>query len=150
MAKTYTEEFMAFWAAYPKRWNQDSHRYYKVGKWEAFQVWKRLNQKDRDDILAKVKYVEEGQYVLDAHRWLKKRRFDDLEIPKPKRKPVVSKVIETIESIQAKEERAARGRAWKAKYDKLKNKLFKTPSLPPKDLNDSRNANMNALMKRSK
>lgn len=80
----YTDEFERFWKDYPARWNKDSDRHYKVGKWEAFQVWKKLSQKDKEDVLAKVKYVQTGQFVLDAHRWLKKRRFDDIEIPKPK------------------------------------------------------------------
>ena len=54
----YSLEFETFWKDYPKRWYRRSGRYYKVGKWEAFQAWKRLSQKDRNDILIKVKYAE--------------------------------------------------------------------------------------------
>ena len=121
----YTEEFEVFWKAYPKRWNRSSGKYYKVGKWEAFQVWKRLSQKDRNDILIKVNYMKTGEFVLDAHRWLKKRRFDDIEIPKPKKKIVVQKIIkiETPESIREKAERVEKGQRWKEKYDKRKKRI---------------------------
>jgi len=101
----YTEEFERFWKAYPARWNKESDRHYKVGKWEAFQVWKKLSQKDKEDILAKVKYIQKGQYVLDAHRWLKKRRFDDIEIPIPKPQWIVAKkqtYAEWVEKSQSK------------------------------------------------
>ena len=119
----YTQEFETFWRNYPKRWNRSSHRYYKVGKWEAFQAWKRLSQKDRNDILIKVKYMKDGEFVLDAYRWLKKRRFDDMEIRKPRRKEVV-KPIERIISPEEEAERTEKGRKWKVKYDKYVKRLF--------------------------
>ena len=129
----YTAEFETFWKAFPKRWNRSSGRHYKVGKYEASQVWKRLSQKDRNKILIVVKYMQTGEFVLDAHRWLKKRRFDDIEIREPlKRKPVVSreiKKIETPEEIKAKEERYKKGQIWKTKYDKRKKKLFEMPDM---------------------
>lgn len=86
----YTDDFLEFWIKYPSRYNAESDRYYKVGKWEAMQEWKRLSQQDRDDVLVKVRYVRRGKYVLDAHRWLKKRRFDDIELPKDTR-PILPK-----------------------------------------------------------
>ncbi len=76
----YTEDFLEFWKKYPARWNRDSDRHYKVGKWEAMCEWKKLSQHEKEDCLGKVKYVQGGQYVLDAHRWLKKKRFDDIDI----------------------------------------------------------------------
>lgn len=139
---TYTDEFKTFWKKYPSRWNRSSHRYYKVGKWEAFLVWKRLSQKDRTDILIKVKYMQDGEFVLDAHRWLKKRRFDDMELPESKPKPIVKETpkIETPEEIQAEAERAEKGRIWKAKYDKRKRRLFEMPKEPiPVNASDKRN-----------
>ncbi len=147
----YTEEFEKFWRDYPKRWNRSSGKHYKVGKWEAFQVWKRLSQKDKNKILIVVKYMQTGEFVLDAHRWLKKRRFDDMEIRKPKPKPIVSRDIKKIESAeesQAKAERAEKGQIWKAKYDKRKRRLFEMPIVPEKDFNDKRNVCLNALAKR--
>lgn len=144
----YTEEFEIFWKAYPKRWNRSSGRHYKVGKWEAFHAWKRLSQKDRNDILIKVKYMKSGEFVLDAHRWLKKRRFDDMELPKPKRKPVISKEIKVIESPEAIAEREEKGRIWKAKYEKRKKKLFEMPTMPEKDFNNKRNQQQKALLDR--
>ena len=126
----YAAEFEMFWKAYPKRWNRSSGKYYKVGKWEAFQVWKRLSQKDRNDILIKVKYMKNGEFVLDAHRWLKKRRFDDIEIPKPKQRLVIAKEQTYQEWHEAREREKAlitpEARAAKADYDKLKKELFKT------------------------
>lgn len=141
----YTEEFEIFWKIYPKRWNRSSGKHYKVGKYEAFQAWKRLSQKDRCKILIVVKYMQDGEFVLDAHRWLKKRRFDDMEIREPKPKPpAVPKVIESAEVIA---ERHKKGQQWKAKYDKHKKKLFEMPTMPEKDFNDKRNAAQNALAK---
>ena len=134
MAKTeYTEEFETFWKAYPKRWNRMSGQYYKVGKWEAFQVWKRLSNKDKADILLKVKYMRDGEFVLDAHRWLKKRRFDDIEIPKtkPKLVPVPAKVL-TPEEARKRRER----------LDKIKHSLLKKiphTLISESEFNDRRN-----------
>lgn len=90
--KRYTEDFLEFWVKYPSRWNAESGRSYKVGKWEAMQEWKRLSQEDKADILIKVRYVRRGKYVLDAHRWLKKRRFDDIELPVD-RTPILPKKL---------------------------------------------------------
>ena len=143
---TYTAEFETFWKDYPKRWNRSSGRYYKVGKWEASQAWKRLSQKNRNVILIKVKYMKTGEFVLDAHRWLKKRRFDDIEIPKPK--PKLQSIPKPIESPEAIAERAERGRVWKVEYDKRIKKLFEP--MPEKDFNDKRNTALNALNKRER
>ena len=128
----YTEEFERFWRAYPKRWNRESGRYYKVGKWEAFQAWKRLSNKDKADIFLKVKYMKTGQYVLDAHRWLKKRRFDDIEIPKSKPKLVIAKHIEkkpTPKAIEAREKFAVL----------LAKRKAPTPTMPTKEFDSRRN-----------
>jgi len=141
----YTQEFETFWRLYPKRWNRSSGRYYKVGKWEAFQVWKRLSQKDRNDILIKVKTMQTGEFVLDAHRWLKKRRFDDIEIPKPKPKPIA--VPQAIESPEAIAERHKKGQQWKAKYDKHKKRLFEMPSLDKHSTSDKVNVQRKLLSK---
>jgi len=124
----YTPEFETFWKAYPERWNRSSGKHYKVGKWEAFQVWKRLSQKDKDKILLVVKYMKTGEFVLDAHKWLKKRRFDDIELQKPKPRLRIAKEQTYAEWV---EERKARmptpeAKAAKAEYDKLKEKLFKS------------------------
>jgi len=78
--------------------------------------------------------MRDGEFILDAHRWLKKKRFDDIEIPKPKSKPVeVPKATESPETIAARHEK---GRLWKAKYEKRKKKLFEMPVVPEKDFND--------------
>ncbi len=140
----YTAEFETFWKLYPKRWNRSSGKHYKVGKWEASQVWKRLSQKDRTDILIKVKHMQDGEFVLDAHRWLKKRRFDDMEIPKPKPKPKpvvkISKPV-TPEEIRAEVERIEKGRIWKAQYDKRKTRLLKmVPNGDKRSTSDKVNA----------
>lgn len=119
-AAKYTKDFLEFWKAYPKRWNRDSGVYYKVGKWEAFQAWKRISQKDRDNILVKVKYMKNGEFVLDAHRWLKKRRFDDIEIPKPRPRLVIEKRIEPKQSPASIEAREKLRKAFAAMLAKRK------------------------------
>lgn len=82
--KRYTDDFLTFWVKYPSRWNRDSDRFYKVGKWEAMQEWKKMSPEEKQQALVAVRYLRRGQYVLDAHRWLKKRRFEDIEPPNPK------------------------------------------------------------------
>ncbi len=79
MRTKYTAEFEAFWEQYPKRWVTSSGRWVKIGKFEAFQVWNRLSKADHQDIMAVIKRVRAGKFTLDAHRWLKKRRWEDFE-----------------------------------------------------------------------
>lgn len=83
--KRYTDDFLEFWVKYPSRWNRDSDRFYKVGKWEAMQEWAKLSIDEKQQALLAVRHLRRGQYVLDAHRWLKKKRFEDYEPPEDKR-----------------------------------------------------------------
>lgn len=113
----YTDDFLEFWQKYPKRWHKDSDRYYKVGKWEAMLEWRKLDDEDRKIALIAVKSLRTGEFVKDAHRWLSKRRFDDIELPKTNQ-PILSK--------------------------HLTDTIFKTV-IRPVDINDARNRNMRAL-----
>lgn len=80
----YTAEFEEFWKLYPERWYEDSDRYYKVGKWDAMLEWKKLDEEDKARAMIAVRRLKVGKYIKDAHRWLHHRRFDDIELPKPK------------------------------------------------------------------
>lgn len=80
----YSEEFERFWKLYPARWNRDSHKRYKVGKWDAMQEWKRLSAEEKQIAFIAVKSLRSGEFVQDAHRWLKHKRFDDIELKQKK------------------------------------------------------------------
>lgn len=77
----YTEEFERFWRNWPGRWRPENNKTIKVGKWDAFEEWKRLKDKDKANILKMVvsgKVKRAGTMILpDAHRWLKKKRWHD-------------------------------------------------------------------------
>jgi len=83
--KTYTDEFLVFWGAYPK----------KVGKDAAWKAWngrdgdrpeidfvlEALNQQLSSDQWTK----EHGQYIPNPATWLNQGRWaDEIEIPKQK------------------------------------------------------------------
>lgn len=113
----YTDDFLEFWVKYPSRWNRDSDRLYKVGKWDAMQEWAKLSIEERELALVAVRRLRRGQYILDAHRWLKKRRFDDYEPPKDM-SPALPK--------------------------EMTNKVFKKDT-PKEGVNEARNRNKDAL-----
>lgn len=77
----YTEDFLEFWKAWPGRWRKEEDRVIKVGKWEAFEEWRRLKADDKAIILKLVvsgRVKRAGTAILpDACRWLKKRRWHD-------------------------------------------------------------------------
>ena len=72
----YTPEFEAFWKKFRGRWNRETDRYIKVGKYEAFQEWLRLSPCEQEKAI-KVAHRPSGQYVPDGVRWLRGKRFDD-------------------------------------------------------------------------
>ena len=72
----YTPEFEAFWTCWKGRWNRENDSYAKVGKYEAFQVWGKLTPDEQQKAIATA-HRPSGQYVPDAVRWLKGKRFDD-------------------------------------------------------------------------
>lgn len=90
VSKPYSEQFERFWRAYPKRWIKSSGRWVKVGKEEAWLVWQRLHKLEHEHIMVVIKQVPANSATLDAHRWLKHKRFKDYELPKPKFKPSAS------------------------------------------------------------
>jgi len=80
-AEEFSEEFKEFWKFWPGRWKAESDKTVKVGKYDAWLEWKRLSKETQDLIL---KIVKSGivkkrgtQFLPDAHRWLKKKRWYD-------------------------------------------------------------------------
>lgn len=77
----YSEEFNKFWKLWPGRWQPESNRYVKVGKYEAWLEWRRLSKEDQKSvsIIVKSGRIKDAgtRYLPDACRWLKRRRFDD-------------------------------------------------------------------------
>lgn len=75
----YTEQFKTFWKAWPGRWQPEQDKSIKVGKYDAFLEWKLLKDEEKQEImkvLPKVKRVG-TQYLPDASRWLKRKRWHD-------------------------------------------------------------------------
>ena len=71
---SYSDEFMEFWNAYPK----------KVGKSVAFNRWKQIKpaRSLRDKMLAAIEAQKHGRkwregYVMDPVRWLKEGHWED-------------------------------------------------------------------------
>lgn len=77
----YDEQFEYFWQRFPGRWNVDKGGYDKVGKYEAWLVWKTLKLDEKRNAAAVADKVT-GKYVPDACRWLKRKMFDDFKLPK--------------------------------------------------------------------
>lgn len=79
--KEYTDEFEQFWKAWPGRWDAKNDSIRKVGKHDAYVEWLKIPAARRKAILEVVvsgKVKRAGtQYLQDAHRWLKHKRFDD-------------------------------------------------------------------------
>ena len=77
----YTEEFEAFWKAWPGRWNLDTQKIEKIGKHEAFIIWRTMAEDDRSFCikLAKTPKIKEKgtRWLPDCWRWLSKRRWED-------------------------------------------------------------------------
>lgn len=51
----------------------------KVGKRDAYEIWKKMDTEDRRDangVLPKVRNAG-TKYLPDAHRWLKRRLWED-------------------------------------------------------------------------
>ncbi len=79
----YGAQFIQFWIDYPKRWIKSSNRYVKIGKHDAWLEWQRLTAQERELSAAAVKREKQGEFVPDAHRWLKHKRFNDFSEPTP-------------------------------------------------------------------
>jgi len=79
--KPYTDDFNLFWKLWPGRFRPEENRYVKVGKREAWDEWEKLDEEDQAEILTVAKsgrIKSRGtQYLPDAVRWLKRKRWDD-------------------------------------------------------------------------
>ncbi|KPL25575.1 MAG: hypothetical protein AMJ75_00225 [Phycisphaerae bacterium SM1_79] len=98
----FTEEFLEFWSAWPKRWTE-AGRWVKLNKFKAFQCWKRLTKHEQQWSTNTAKSLQSGKYVPDAFRWLRDKRFMDYEHKEPgyqkqteTTSPEISKMCEGI------------------------------------------------------
>jgi hypothetical protein len=72
---TYSDDFEKFWIVYPK----------KVGKGEAFKIWKKNGHPTIDEICAVIEIAkrspqwlrDHGQYIPNPATWLNQKRWDD-------------------------------------------------------------------------
>ena len=76
-----TNDFNEFWKLWPGRWNKDSGKTIKVGKYQAGQRWDKLSEPTKQRIigLLKSERIKDAgtQYLPDAFRWLEKHRWED-------------------------------------------------------------------------
>lgn len=98
----YTEDFLKFWEAYPK----------KVGKGGAFSRWKRAVRPETSVLLeALSKQVvsdqwtrDGGQYIPNPETWLSQRRWeDDLFVPVAEKQPAKMSVRDMQTVVMKKE-----------------------------------------------
>ena len=77
----YADDFEVFWKAWPGRWDRVNVKTVKVGKHEAFIIWRTMAEDDKVFCLqlAKTGKIKgKGtEYLPDCWRWLSKRRWED-------------------------------------------------------------------------
>jgi len=75
----YPEDFEIFWKAWPGRWKPETDRSVKIGKYDAFLEWKHLKDEEKKEIMSVLPKVKPAgtQYLPDACRWLKRKRWHD-------------------------------------------------------------------------
>lgn len=74
----YTSSFENFWKLFKGRWVKDEGvygGYNKGSKVEAFEVWKKLSETDRQ-AATKSAPASAGIYTQDCCRWLKYKRWE--------------------------------------------------------------------------
>lgn len=75
--REYDEKFEMFWKRFRGRW--DGEEYVKDGKYNAWQVWQKLTEKEQR--LAWAASSKTGKkFTVNASRWLEEKRFDDYGI----------------------------------------------------------------------
>lgn len=102
--EVYTPEFKKFWKAYPKRNGK------KAGKADAFAEYKNaLKKTDADTLLNAVIMQarnedwqkDNGSFIPDAHRWLKKSRWEDEVSAGPGTKPKEMKIHSPLYTLNS-------------------------------------------------
>lgn len=75
----YPEDFERFWTAWPGRWRPEQDRSIKVGKYDTSLEWKYLKDNEKTEIMSVLVKVKRAgtQYLPDAARWLKRKRWHD-------------------------------------------------------------------------
>ena len=87
-ASKYSIYFLKFWDKYPSRWIAASSKWVKIGKHLASEQWNKLSQSEQQYIFQVVGKMRAGKSVPDAWRWLRDRKWEDYELPKPKHEPL--------------------------------------------------------------
>lgn len=81
MAGDFTDDFSEFWKLWPGRWNKETGKTTKVGKYQAGLRWAKLSAETKSFILRLLKSgrikAAGTQYLPDAFRWLDKHRWED-------------------------------------------------------------------------
>ena len=81
--KDYTDDFLAFWGAYPKQLSCGV--WHKPAKREAFEVWVRMTESQKAHAMYSVsryaKTVKDGLVVAHARTWLNQYRYEDFDMP---------------------------------------------------------------------
>ncbi len=99
MKKGFSEDFEKFWEEYPYRWIPSSDKRVKVGKQNAWILWRRLDSETRElilHILPVYKRQIDTKIVPDAFRWLRDKKWLDYDIPLPKKKLQMMPKTETL------------------------------------------------------
>ena len=75
----YTADFEMFWKGWPGRWRPEQDKVIKVGKYDTSLVWKKLSEQEKAAIMSILPKVKRAgtQYLPDAERWLKHKRWHD-------------------------------------------------------------------------
>lgn len=91
----YTPEFEEFWQGYPKRYQKGLSVWVKRKKQPAFESWVKLDDTIHVEILSKLRFIKssEGDSPRDAVTWLNQCGWEDIELPKPKFKPILPKQL---------------------------------------------------------
>ena len=96
----YTDEFEAFWKAYPKRWNQDLGCWVKRKKYPAFLKWQKLSQAIRNECLSKAHLIKRAEGTpRDCVTWINQRGWEDIELEKPE--PMPAKYLPEMKKVES-------------------------------------------------
>lgn len=123
----YNKEFEEFWEKFPGR----TDKKLKGSKHLAAAEWKKLNKVDKAAAVAVLPMVllAGTEYLQDACRWLKQRRWDDFEPEKAQQQQLEADKTKQKEKLRRVEEEA--GSYLRGKNDQALKDLLKDRSVEP-------------------